>query len=101
MARQMIELLPEDGATIVVMTHDRGRLLKEGIRELRSSALARKCKMVSVSGFGDLGKLMGVRGPIFIDPTAALHFKPDLYQKLETVVSGIRLHPERGTYEPS
>lgn len=83
-AKVMIADLPISGATIVVFTEDIGKLLKEGIIELRGAAVAQRCKMVSIHRRDQLHKIMGIRGPVLIDMSIIQHAKADIFDHVMT-----------------
>jgi len=90
MAKEMIALIPDSGAVIAVITNEIGRSVKEGIKERRGAALARRCKTIAVSSAGDCDKLLGLRGQIVIDSSVVANVKPETLIRLERVVADIR-----------
>lgn len=66
---EMINGLPDGGATIIVLTNEIGRLVREGVLALRGPAVARQCQIVAVNRRCDLAKLMGLRGHVVLDPS--------------------------------
>lgn len=71
-AKALVEGPPEAGAVIVVATHETGRCLKNGINELRGSALAGRCRCIQVRRIDDCKKLLGLRVPIVVDASVKL-----------------------------
>lgn len=72
-ASKLIDDLPAEGATIVVLTNAIGRDIKSGIRELRGIALARRCRMISINRLCDCDKVNGVIGLVVIDSSLHRH----------------------------
>ncbi|PWC89827.1 hypothetical protein TSH100_04095 [Azospirillum sp. TSH100] len=67
--KEMVDTLPDGGATIIVLTNAVGRLVREVILALRGPAVARQCQIVAVNRRCDLEKLMGLRGHVVLDPS--------------------------------
>lgn len=94
-AIQMIDALPDQGATIIVATMEIGSVLKRRIGELRSPKLARKCRMISVHRWGQLWKLEGLRGVIIIDLSVMQNADQSLWIEIAKMVRAGRLMPAR------
>jgi hypothetical protein len=89
-ARQMVADLPDDeDVVIVVLRHDIGRDLRDGIAELRGKNLARRCKMLQVSAPSDCIKLSGLNCKVVIDHSVTQHVSSETIATLSRIVSGI------------
>lgn len=89
LAYQMVDTMPEDGATIIVMTEEIGRTLKEAIEVRRGTSLAKKCKMISVNRADQVVKVHGLNGIVIIDSSMAIHAKTPIYEAVYRAVAGI------------
>lgn len=87
--QRMVNALPEEGGTIVVVTNEIGRHLMRGIRVCRGFAVRRKWRFVRVRTYADCDQVEGLRGVVIIDWTVVEHAKPDAQRRLRVLVAGI------------
>ncbi|CAM5657863.1 hypothetical protein MAUB1S_11449 [Mycolicibacterium aubagnense] len=91
-ARAFIAVIPDEGAGIVVPTHEVGDWLRCGIKELRSKNLSRHCDMISIRHMGDCSKLWGRRPHVLISPDfMTSNVRPETKAEVEKLVRGIQV----------
>lgn len=84
----MIHEIPNEGATIAVMTNEIGRHLRTGIREIRGLELAKRCRFISVRHLSDCYKLYGVQNTIMIDYSIRTKAKAETVMEIERLAAG-------------
>lgn len=85
----MVDHIPEDGATIIVMSHEVGLALKKMIKDRRGIALARRCKMISMHNETSASKIQGLNGVVIIDPSIAIFAKAEIFEAIYKAVAPI------------
>ncbi|MBR2689179.1 MAG: hypothetical protein IKE42_15105 [Aquamicrobium sp.] len=90
-ARCLVYELPETGCTIIVATRALGKILKEGITELRGAKVARKARLLPIWRRDDVEKLNGLRGPVFVDPLIWLQGSRDVVWAVSAAVATARI----------
>ena len=89
-AQAMIEVLPETGAIIIVPRADIGCWLMQGIQELRSREIAKRCRVVTIQHHADCVKLSGLRAHVIIDDTfVRSNVRAEVKAYVDRLVAGI------------
>lgn len=91
LAKQLIDALPDTGATVVVIRSDIGRWLKKGVRERRGFSLSKQCRFITIYHLNDCNKLLGAIGHIVLDHSFLDYAKPAVKQRVSELVHGIQL----------
>ncbi|EHK56916.1 hypothetical protein [Allomesorhizobium alhagi] len=90
-AKQLIDGLTDEGATIIVARSDIGRWLKQGIFERRGKLVADCCRTITVQHRSDVIKLSGLGGHVVIDDSFTNgNIRPEVKALVEREVAVIR-----------
>lgn len=86
---RMLQALPADGGTLIVITNEIGRSLMRALRQIRGFAVRKRWRFIAVRSYADCQKVDGLSGTVVIDWTFEAHAAPAARDQMRHLVAGI------------